>query len=57
MRSSGSENVVANVSNLVFYSAFYRRSVQIHKLGGDMFALGSLADKTSSTVLYTLNLV
>ena len=57
MRSSGSDNVVANGSNFVFYSAFYRRSVQIHKLGGDMFALGSLADKTSSTVLYTLNLV
>ena len=40
-RSSGSEHVEANCSNLIFYS------VQIHTKGGDLFALGSLADKTS----------
>ena len=31
MRSSASDHVVANCSNLVFYSVFYRQSVQIHK--------------------------
>ena len=30
-RSSDSDHVVANCSNLVFYSAFYRQTVQIHK--------------------------
>ena len=30
-RSSASDHVVANCSNLVFYSAFYRQTVQIHK--------------------------
>ena len=56
-RSSASDHIVANSSNLVFYSAFYRQPVQIHKKGDDMFPLGSLADKTSSTVHHTLNFV
>ena len=47
----------AESSNLVFYSAFYRQPVQIHKKGGDMFLLGNLADKTSSAVHHTLNFV
>ena len=50
IRSSASDHVVASCSNFVFYSAFYRQPVQIHKNGGDMFPLWSLADKTSSTV-------
>ena len=57
MRSSASDHVVANCSNLVFYSAFYRQPVQIHMKRGDMFPLGSFADKTSSTVYHTLNFV
>ena len=56
-RSSASDYAVANCSNLVYYSAFYRQPVQIHKKRGNMFALGSFADKTSSTVHHTLNFV
>ena len=44
-RSSASDHIVANSSNLVFYSAFYRQPVQIHRKGGDMFALVILVDK------------
>ena len=56
-RSSASYHIEANCSNLVFFSAFYRQSVQIYKKGCDMFVLGSLADKMSSTVHHTLNFV
>ena len=56
-RSRARDHVVATCSNLVFYSAFYRQPVQIHKKGDDMFPLGSLADKTSSTVHHMLNFV
>ena len=33
-RSSASDHVVANCSNLVFHSAFYKQPVQIHEKGG-----------------------
>ena len=49
-RSSASDHAVAGCSNLVFYSVFYWQPVQIHKKGVNMFVLGSLAGKTSSTV-------
>ena len=49
--------VAKNCNNLVFYSVFYRQPVQIHKKGDDMFTLGSLADKISSTDHHTLNYV
>ena len=49
---SASHHAVADCSNLVFYSALYRQPVQIH-----MFAPGSLADKTSSTVYHRLKFV
>ena len=41
------------------YSAFYKQPLQIHKKWGwgDMFAPGSLADKTSSTIYHMLNFV
>ena len=51
-RSSASDHVVANHSNLVFYSALYRQPVQNHKKGGDMFPLGRLADKTSLSLIH-----
>ena len=56
-KSSASDNIVTNCSNLAFYFAFFRHPVQIHKKGVEKFALGSLADKTSSTVHHTLNFV
>ena len=33
-RSSGSNHVAANCTNLVFCSASYRQPLQIHKKGG-----------------------
>ena len=52
-----SNHTVANCSNFAFYSALYGQPVQIHKKGGDMFPLWSLADKMSSTVHHMLNFV
>ena len=53
-KSSASDNIVTNCSNLAFYFAFFRHPVQIHEKGVEKFALGGLADKTSSTVHHTL---
>ena len=56
-KSSASNHTVADCSNLVLYSTFYWQPAQIHKLGANMFAPGSLADKMSSTVHHMLNSV
>ena len=56
-RSSATDHAVADCSSLVLYSAFYWQPVLIHKKGGNIFAPGSIADKTSSTVQHTVNFV